>query len=160
MILFIFTAASQALQSSDAFYIFDHFDTFFSIIENASETQVKVFVQAIEILYRTAENLGHLLQPYLNQENLDRQIDYLNLVKMVIYLLVGTIRACDAHIKDTTPQVNAVGRKNKKTNDDQFPYMASYDLKRYEVLVQICNFMDWKIEKLWNLSIAEEEFVK
>lgn len=153
--------AHQALQTSDAFYIFDHFDTFFSVIENVSHLQISNLVRAIDILYRTTENLGQMLDAYLKQETLDRQNDFLNLTKMVMYLLVSTVKAIDIFVKNNFTQANvASGRKNKKSNDDQLPHYASYENKRHEVLVQVCNIMSIPIEKLWNMSMIDEDFVK
>lgn len=118
-------------------------------------------MRAIDILYRTTENLGQMLDAYLKQETLDRQNDFLNLTKMVMYLMVSTVKEIDTVVKNYMAQSNATaGRKNKKNTDDQLPHYASYDNKRHEVLIQVCNIMQLPIEKLWNMSIVEEDFVK
>lgn len=155
----VFLAAYQGLKSTDAFYIFNHFDTFFSVIENAKQLQIDHLTRAVEILYHTTDNLGQILDNYLKQDALDRQNDFLNLIKMIIYLLVNTIRAVDHSMKDYTEQHKAAGRKNKK-KDDSLPLAERYDKKRYEVMLQICNIMLLPIEKLWNMSIIEDDFVK
>lgn len=155
----MFAAASQALKANDAFYIFDHFDVFFSVIENVSQLQSNHSVRAIEILYRTAENLGHLLDKYLKQDTLDRQNDFLNLIKMVMYLLVSSVRAIDTFIKKNLHE-SAGGRKNKRNSNEQASYCAGYDEKRYDVLIQVYNIMQLPIEKLWNMSTIDEDFVK
>lgn len=155
---FFSLAAHQALKSGDAFYIFDHFDVFFSIIENVSQLQINHSLRAIDILYQTAESMGHLLTAYLNQDTLDRQNDFLNLTKMVMYLLVSSVRAIDSFIKRTS-QESLSGRKNKK-NNEQSAYLTSYETKRYNVLIQVCNIMQLPIEKLWNRSTIDEDFVK
>lgn len=117
-------------------------------------------MRSVDILYRTAENLGHMLDAYLCRKSLDRQNDFLNLTKMVMYLLVNNVRVVDIFMKNLTRPHNAAGRKNKQNNDDMLPLVASYNLKRYEVMLQICNIMHLPIEKLWNMSIIEEDFVK
>lgn len=123
--------------------------------------QIRDLVRAIDILYRTTEKLGQMLDAYLKQETLDRQNDFLNLTKMVMYLMVSTVKEIDTVVKNYMAQSSAAaGRKNKKNTDDQLPYYASYDTKRHEVLVQVCNIMQLPIEKLWNMSIVEEDFVK
>lgn len=157
----LFIAAHQALQAGDAFYIFDHFDTFFSVIENVQQLQISVLVRAVDSLYRTTEDLGRMLDAYLKQETLDRQNDFLNLTKMAMYLLVSTVRAVDVFVKNNLAQLNAApGRKKQKSTDDQLPHFASYENKRYDVLIQVCNIMQLPIEKLWNMSIVDEDFVK
>lgn len=155
-------AAQQALQSSDAFYIFDHFDAFFSVIENAQQMQMQHLYRTIDVLYKTTEDLGQKLDEYLKQETLDRQHDFLNLLKMVIYLLVTTVRVIDEFVKNNTSQNASTGRKKSKQsyNDDQAIHYTSYEKKRKDVLVQICNIMELPIEKLFPNSIPEEDFVK
>lgn len=123
---------------------------------------IKVLLRAIEILYKTADNLGQLLDGYLKQENLDRQHDFRNILKMVMYLLVGTVRAVDAFVKEnaTSQNVGTGRKKNKQTNDDQLPHFATYEIKRYDVLVLLCNIMELPIEKTFENSTIEEAFVK
>lgn len=147
------------MKTNDAFYIFDHFDVFFSVIENVSQLQINHSVRAIDILYRTAENLGQLLDAYLTQNTFDRQNDFLNLIKMVMYLLVSSVRAVDTFMKKII-QESSGGRKNKKNTNEQASYCASYEEKRYDVLIQVCNIMQLPIEKLWNMSTIDEDFVK
>lgn len=150
-------AANQALQSDDAFYLFDHFDTYFSVIENASQMQMPQLLRAIDLLYRTTEKLGKMLDSYLNQQSLDRQSEYLNLTKMVMYLLVSTARAIDNSVKDASKSMANLARKNNKRNDDQAPN-ANWEPKRYDVLIQVYNFMQLPLEKLFPNAIIEEDF--
>lgn len=90
-------------------------------------------------------------------------MDYLNLIKMVMYLLVSTIRAVDLFVingKNNSTSAKG-GRKNKKnSNDHSLSEFDRYEAKRYDVLIQICNIMQMPIDKLWQISIAEENFVK
>lgn len=140
--------------------MFDHFDTFFSVIENASQLQISNLVRAIEILHDTTDNLGQLLDSYLKQDALDRQTDHQNVCKMVIYLLVTTVKQVDDFVKKNSGQSSAAGRKNRKNTDDSLSHFINYDNKRYDVLRQVFNFMQLPIEKLWEMSIVEEPFVK
>lgn len=150
----------MALKASDAFYIFDHFDVFFSAIENSKDLHIRHLQLAAHILYRTTERLGRMLDAYLKQEILDRQHDYLNLIKMVMYLLVGTVRTVDAIVKSHLVEYNTAGRKNKKPTDDRFKHYTDYENTRFEVLTQVCNIMQLPINNLWNMSIVDEDFVK
>lgn len=157
---FLFTAAYQAFCSSDAFYIFDHFDTFFSVIENAPKLQLNQLIRAIDILYSTTQRFGQMVDAYLKQAELNQQSSYLNLTKMVLYLLVSTVRATDTFIRNETSDANMQKKPGKKPSAEQLGNNADWDDKRYQVLVQLFNIMQMPLEKLWNLSIAEEEFVK
>lgn len=152
--------ARKAFKVTDAFYIFDHFDTFFSVIENAPQLPIDTLIRAVDLLYRTTENLGTMLDTYLMKNKLDRQMDYLNLIKMLMYLLVSTIRAVDLFVKKNAMPAKS-GRKNKKNSDDHsLSEFDRYEAKRFDVLIQICNIMQMPIDKLWQISIAEENFVK
>lgn len=154
------SGAYQAQKTADAFYVFDQFDTFFSVIENAAQLQIQILIRAVDILYRTTETLGQMLNVYFKQETLDRQNNFLNLTKMVIYLLVSTIKVVDIFVQNNTPQSKTAGRKIKKTADDSLPHFASYAVKRYDVLTQVCNIMQMPIEKLWDRSIVADDFIK
>lgn len=101
-----------------------------------------------------------MLDAYLKQETLDRQNDFLNLTKMVMYLLVSTVRAVDVFVKNHQAQASTAAGRKKKNTDDSLPHFISYDTKRYEVIIQCCNIMQLPIEKLWNMSIIDEDFVK
>lgn len=117
-------------------------------------------LRAVDILYRTSENLGTMLDVYLNQQNLNLQNDFLNLIKMVMYLLISTIRVVDATEKRHSEQSKSAGRKAKKSIDETSILFAQYHPRRYDVLIEICNIMLLPIEKLWTNSIVEENFVK
>lgn len=126
-----------------------------------TQLQIQSLVRAVDLLYRTTENLGQMLDAYLKQEPLNRQNDFLNLIKMTMYLLVSTIKAVDVFVKNNQAQSQpATGRKNKKNTDDSLPHFINYEKQRYEVLIQVCNIMQLPIEKLWNMSIVDEDFVK
>lgn len=145
-ILDAYQAFKSKTNENGAFYIFGHFDTFFSVIENVSRLKFATLQRVVDILYLTAENLGDMLDAYLKQETLDRQNAFLNLIKMVMYLLVTTIRVVDKFVKDNLKE--------------QVLYLATYEAKRYDVLVLVCNIMGMPIEKLWEMSAIEENFVK
>lgn len=130
------------------------------MLENAAQLQISILVRSVDALYRTTETLGQMLNTYLKQDTLDRQTDYLNLIKMVMYLLVNTVRVIDVFVKNNLAQNTGGGRKKQKNTDDSLPHIISYEEKRYDVLIQVCNIMQLPIEKLWNMSIVDQDFVK
>lgn len=152
-----FSDARRAIESKNPFFIFDHFDIFFSVIENAMQLHIKQLMRTIETLYRTTEHLGRMLDAYLKQDTQNRHHEFLNLIKMVLYLLVSTVRVIDKFISNNFQQTK-IDKKN--TNDEQSSYLFSYNSIRYDVLVQVCNIMQLPIEKLWNMSIVDENFIK
>lgn len=152
-----FVEASSAFGSSDAYYLLDHFDTFFSVIENADKIPLGTLMRAMEILQNTARKFGEVLDNYLKQRELVQLSKYLNLTKMLMYLMTSLVRAIDGVVKDTTNEPN-----QKKTSKKQSDRADVYDWndRRYKVLTLILNLMQLPLEKLWTVSIAEEEFVK
>ena len=123
--------------------------------------QISNLVRAVELLYRTAESLGQMLDAYFKEGTFSRQNEFLNLIKMVMYLLVSTVRVVDVFVKNNMAQSNAAaGRKNKKNTDDSLPHFISYETKRYDILIQVCNIMQLSIDKLWQNSIVDQDFVK
>lgn len=113
-------------------------------------------MRTIDILYSTAANMGEQLDSYLKKDNLDRQNDFLNLIKMVMYLLVNIVRVIDAFVKENYQETT---RRKSKKNADELP-TTTYERKRCEVLFLVCNIMQMPIEKLWNMSMIDENFVK
>lgn len=155
-----FAEARNALNSNEPFIIFEHFDTFFSVIKNAQQLQMSILSRSVHTLFRASEKMVQNLDAYFKQETMDRQKEFLNLIKMVMYLLVNAVRAVDGFVKQHSPQPIATGRKNKKNVDEQYSHFTSYENLRYLVLVQVHNVMQLPIETLWNMSIVDEDFIK
>lgn len=149
-------AASQAFHAAgDSFYLFDHFDTFFSVIENAPKLPPAQLFRAVEILINTADKLGEMLNSYLARTELNEQNKYLNITKMVMWSLVAAVKAIDAALN---VDGGADGKKGKKSTIDATP-LQLWEPKRYQVQSAIFHLMEKPLEKLWNLSIADESFV-
>lgn len=150
-------AANQAFNAGDAFYMFDHFDTFYSVIENAPKLPPAQLFRAVEILINTADKLGEMLNIYLSRSELNEQNKYLNITKMVMWSLVAAVKAIDAAFT-VDGGADAGGKKGKKSTIDATPQQL-WDPKRYQVQSTIFHLMEKPLEKLWNLSIADESFV-
>lgn len=152
-------AANQALNGRNEFYeyVCDHFDTFFSVIENASKLPSNLLFRAIDILIGVAEKLGKMLSTYLTRSELNDQSKHLNLTKMVIWSMVAIVKSIDVALT-ANERIDASGKKGKRPTVDATPEQL-WDLKRYQVLSCIFHLMEAPLEKLWNLSIVEESFV-
>ncbi|XP_055905047.1 condensin complex subunit 1 [Eupeodes corollae] len=141
----------------DPFYIFDNFDTFFSVLENAATTQVIYLMRTFDLLFVTADKMGQKLSQFLATTDAvpgapDRNA-YLNLIKMTMYLFVNTVKAIDQVI------VQAGNMKKGKKNGPDLESHPDWEQKRYKFLVQIFNLMQLPLERLWNPPIPEEAFV-
>lgn len=172
------TAARQAYcAASDTFYIFDHFDTFYSLIECATPALLQSLMRAADLLFLTIDKLGKQLAAHLADKSnaaaaavepdstsgdlpptFDREA-YLNLTKMLLYLSVGMVRAIDGVVMASGSGAAAkAGKKSAGAGMETEAY--AWDEKRYKMMLQVFNVFQLPLEKLWSLCIAEESFVK
>lgn len=153
-----FTDAMRAFKDKrDPFYLFDHFDTFFSIIEHASRIQIMLLMRVLDTLNHTSERSMRLLEAYLKQKDLDQQTAHLNLLKMLLYLMVSTVRAIDLIIMEESTDVLGSKKSAKKQTDRS--HDIAYDDRRFEILKSIYDLLQLPLEQLWTMAIAEEDFV-
>lgn len=143
--------------SSDPFYIFDHFDTFFSLVENGSSVGTTSLIRGSDLIYLTIDKLGKILTTFLQSNEPADKDSYLNLIKMLFFLNVGFVGVIDKELLASSESTG--GRKNNKKLNSEFD-VHDWENRRYKILIQIYNVMQLPIEKLWNQCIAEEEFVK
>uniref|UniRef100_A0A182VSA9 Condensin complex subunit 1 n=1 Tax=Anopheles minimus TaxID=112268 RepID=A0A182VSA9_9DIPT len=145
--------------SSDPFAIFDHFDTFYSVIDNEKALAGMQLVRAYDQLYDAFDKLGNKMADLLSRKDMDatdRQ-SALNALKMLAFLMNGMVKAIDAHINAANEKI--VTKKNKKQLvNDQFEAL-DWDNKRYQCIVQLYNLMQLPLEKLWDPPVCEETFV-
>lgn len=144
--------------AADPFHIFDHFDTYFSFIENVKNVQRQLFVRASDQIYDTTDKLGRILTAFFQQNNMTERDSHLNLTKMVLFLNIGFARAIDVLMNDG--QTDGVPKKNTKKAMGNDNDLYKFDERKFNILVQVHNVMQLPLEKLWTLSIAEEDFVK
>lgn len=155
-------AARNAFTSSNVFYIFDHFDTYFSLIENASQQMIVSLMRGFDLIYLTVEKLGKELQEFFKQTTVDsvERESYLNLSKMMMYLYVGFVQAIDqAKQAAISPEIGTK-KGGKKASGSELLDVHNWDDRRLKGLIQVYNFFEMPLEKLWSLCIAEESFVK
>ncbi|XP_036333555.1 condensin complex subunit 1 isoform X1 [Rhagoletis pomonella] len=159
-------ACKQMVQQGDPFYMFDHFDTYFTIIEGrgCDPATITNLMRSFDLLYITVDKLGQRLAPILScsdvaQSLQDRQ-SYLNLTKMALFLQVNTVRRLDSVATQAQQQQQQQLQQKKRAKQtetlEQYP---DWDAKRGRFLVQLYNILQFPIEKLWNPPVAEENFV-
>ncbi|KAH8363527.1 hypothetical protein KR084_011342 [Drosophila pseudotakahashii] len=154
----------RKVHQGDPFYIFEHFDLYYSILEDrgsnaaASQNQMRSF----DLLYLTVDKLFQDLQPLLTaSEPLSNQqrIRYLNLTKMTLFLIVSTVKKINNSVQQALrdQQVNVQKKRAKQPEGlEQFP---NWDAKRGKFLVQLFNVLQCPLEKLWSPPVAEEDFI-
>lgn len=137
--------------------MFDHFDTFYSLIEKAENVSTQLLIRAIDLLFNTIDKLGQSLTTFLQKNVEAERNSYLNLVKMVLFLKVDLIKTIDNKLSNN--ETVGVKKTNKKSSTgSEMNY--EWDDKRYRSITQIYNVVQLPIEDLWNTSIPEENFVK
>lgn len=151
------TAARASFTATGPFYIFDHFDTFYSLIENGDGVSAQLLIRAIDLLFNTIDKVGQLLTSFLQKNEEAERNSYLNLVKMVLFLKIGLIKTIDEKLSNS----DTVGvKKTTKKSSSGSEVNYEWDDKRYRSITQIYNVIQLPIEVLWNTSIPEENFVK
>ncbi|KAH8279002.1 hypothetical protein KR018_012246 [Drosophila ironensis] len=151
----------------DPFYIFEHFDTFYSMLEapGTDANTIKQLMRCFDLLYITVDKLGQDLQASLsaNKEPLSNQqrCKYLNLTKMTLYLQVNTVKRIDVVVQQTLrdQQTNMQKKRGIKQHQEVLEQFPDWDVKRGKFLVQLFNVLQCPLEKLWSPPVVEEDFV-
>ncbi|XP_055539807.1 condensin complex subunit 1 isoform X2 [Wyeomyia smithii] len=151
------------LALNDPFGIFDHFDTFYSVIDNAKQISGSNLLRAYDLLYIAVDRLGTMLAELLNRADLAQpdRLASLNAIKMLIYLMGGTVKAIDAHVnalRESGGLLKKSGANKKKESEDQIEVL-DWDNKRSRCVVQLYNLFQLPLEKLWDPPVCEETFV-
>ncbi len=137
--------------------MFDHFDTFYSLIDKCAVVSKQLAIRGIDLLFNTIDKLGEALTIFLQKNEEAERNKFLNLVKMTLFLKIELIKAFDKCLeKNDEIGVKKTGKKSSSGNELNF----EWDDKRYRSLVQIYNLVQLPIENLWHTSIPEENFVK
>lgn len=155
----------QMLHQGDPFYIFDHFDTYYAVIENknSDSTVMTNLMRSFDLLYLTVDKLGNRLAPFLalsepptNQE----RNAHLNLTKMCMFLMVNVVRKIDGNMLRLQQQQQTNQQKKRGKNADTVDQYPDWETRRGKFLVQLYNILQFPLEKLWSPPMAEENFVK
>uniref|UniRef100_A0A182QXQ5 Condensin complex subunit 1 n=1 Tax=Anopheles farauti TaxID=69004 RepID=A0A182QXQ5_9DIPT len=159
------SAVPDALKASrivlnDPFAIFDHFDTFYSVIDNEKTLAGALLLRAYDQLYGALDRLGNTMANLLSRKEIDvtERLSALNAVKMLCFLVNGMVKAIDAHVNAANEKA-AVSKKGKKQTNSEQVEALDWDNKRYQCIVQLYNVMQLPLEKLWDPPVCEESFV-
>lgn len=153
------------VQQGDPFYLFDHFDTYFTIIEGlgCDAATITNLMRAFDLLYITVDKLGQRLAPILScsdtAQSLEDRQKYLNLTKMSLFLQVSVVRRIDSVCAQVQQQQLQSQQKKRSKQTETLEQYPDWDSKRGRFLVQLFNILQFPLEKLWNPPVAEENFV-
>uniref|UniRef100_A0A182JZF4 Condensin complex subunit 1 n=1 Tax=Anopheles christyi TaxID=43041 RepID=A0A182JZF4_9DIPT len=150
--------SSRAI-SSDPFAIFDHFDTFYSVIDNEKSLSGTHLLRAYDQLYGAIDKLGNTMADLLSRKEMDttERQSALNAVKMFMFLVNGLVKSIDAHVNAATEKL-PTKRGKKQTTNEQLEAL-DWDSKRYQCIIQLYNLMQLPLEKLWDPPVCEESFI-
>ncbi|XP_068146838.1 condensin complex subunit 1 [Drosophila tropicalis] len=154
----------QKVHQRDPFYIFEHFDTYYSIIEsNANDAAaIQNLMRGFDLLYLTVDRLGEKLSPLLattEPPSAQERGQYLNLTKMTIYLMVNTVKRIDKVVHQALKDQQMNQQKKRGKQSDTLEKYPDWDVKRGKFLVQLYNILQCPLEMLWSPPVAEESFV-
>ncbi|XP_017868110.1 PREDICTED: condensin complex subunit 1 [Drosophila arizonae] len=157
-------ACKSKLHQRDPFYIFEHFDTYYSVIETSANepTAIRNLKRAFDLLYLTVDRLGEELTPLLSSiEPLSThdRVRYLNLTKMTMYLFVNVVKRIDFVVHQAMRDQQLNQQKKRAKQGEVLEEYPDWDVKRGKFLVQLYNILQCPLEKLWSPPVAEENFV-
>uniref|UniRef100_A0A182NKW6 Condensin complex subunit 1 n=1 Tax=Anopheles dirus TaxID=7168 RepID=A0A182NKW6_9DIPT len=159
------SAVPDALKASrvvlnDPFAIFDHFDTFYSVIDNEKTLAGAHLLRAYDQLYGALDRQGNTMAGLLSRKELDvtERLSALNAIKMLAYLMNGMVKTIDGHVNAANEKA-IVPKKGKKQTSNEQAEALDWDSKRYQCIVQLYNLMQLPLEKLWDPPVCEESFV-
>lgn len=161
---YLLIACKSKVQQRDPFYIFEHFDTYYSIIENTAKdtNSIRNVMRAFDLLYVTVDRMGQELTPLLNSTeppSTPDRVRYLNLTKMTLYLLVNVVKRIDIIVQQVLHEQQLNQQKKRAKQVEVLEQYPDWDVKRGKFLVQLYNVMQNPLEKLWSPPVAEESFV-
>ncbi|XP_029054482.2 condensin complex subunit 1-like [Osmia bicornis bicornis] len=151
--------ARTALQTSGISFIFEHFDTFFSIIVHRNKIELPIVIRgfcrihkALEILVVDMESIFEK-QTTLNEEE---RLKFINVTKMVAYLF--SLFVCyinDEILKDGSDKLS--GKRKKSTRSDM---EEEWEYTREKALEYVYRLLQLPLQKLWQPPIVEDSFTE
>lgn len=153
------SVARLALTQHGTQFIFDYFETFYSVIELVGDLQKQQIFRAIDLLFKAIDVLGLELAEFLLKANVteDERSIKLNSLKMLVYAQVTLIKKIDREVFPVIEGGGKGGKTKKNTPEDMESTM--WEEKRYKALVQLFNMTSLPLENLWQPPVAEEDFV-
>lgn len=157
-------ACKSKVTQRDPFYIFEHFDCYYSILETTANdaAAIRNLMRSFDLLYLTVDKLGGQLAPLLsNNEPPSSQdrVRYLNLTKMTLFLIINTVKRIDIVVQQVLKEQQLNQQKKRGKQAEALEQYPDWDVKRGKFLVQLYNIMQYQLEKLWSPPVAEENFV-
>ncbi|KAM8712120.1 hypothetical protein ACLKA7_012616 [Drosophila subpalustris] len=157
-------ACKSKVHQRDPFYIFEHFDTYYSIIETTANdaAAIRNLMRAFDLLYLTVDTLGGQLSPLLSSSEPPSSHDrvrFLNLTKMTLFLFINTVKRIDIVVQQVLKEQQLNQQKKRGKQAEALEQYPDWDVKRGKFLVQLYNVMQYELEKLWSPPVAEENFV-
>ncbi|KAK1132275.1 hypothetical protein K0M31_016395 [Melipona bicolor] len=148
--------ARLALQANGANFIFEHFDTFFSVIVHENKVELTIVQRAFTRIQKGFEML------VLNMENIfekgneleeEHRLTLLNMNKMLAYLFSWFICYIDDEVfKDD----RFLGKRKKSTKSDM---EEEWESNREKALEYIYRLLQLPLSKLWQPPIVEDSFI-
>ncbi|XP_037945602.1 condensin complex subunit 1 [Teleopsis dalmanni] len=154
----------ECLHKDDPFYILDHFDTYYSVMECESSdiSAMKNLSRSFDMLYLTVDKLGKELSAKLSKDNnaFPERSNYLTLSKMLLYLFTHTMKRIEVVITNRQRELNVNAVKKRGKHHEAQDHQFDWDKKRGQFLVQMFNILQLPLEKLWMPPVVDSNFVE
>ncbi|XP_017131414.1 condensin complex subunit 1 [Drosophila elegans] len=154
----------RKVQMGDPFYMFDHFDIYYSVLETRSSdaSSSQSLMRSFDLLYLTVDKLFQDLQPLLvASEPMSNQqrSSYLNLTKMTLFLQVSLVKKINNCVQQALRNQQVNVQKKRAKQADSLEHFPNWDAKRSKFLVQLFNVLQCPLENLWSPPVAEDDFI-
>ncbi|KAB0791130.1 hypothetical protein PPYR_02930 [Photinus pyralis] len=150
--------AKQCLKDEGPEFIFDNFDTYYSILHHADSLDMEIIIKSYEVLQKAMQelnnNLNFLLQ---DKDNLNEEFNskYVNVLKMLVYVYSQTVILVEQKLESKRSQtLQQKGRQRKKQ-----PSLDCYDFDKKLVLVTLSNVVQHEINLFWDPPVVEDTFI-
>lgn len=95
--------ARNDFRQNGPIFITEHFDTFWSVIDNCSECPFATKIRAFDVLYESIDKMVKDLSDELKvaQMSDEHRLDLANMTKMLVYLLVNIVKVIDTEMNNS-----------------------------------------------------------
>ncbi|XP_076247462.1 CAP-D2 condensin subunit [Calliopsis andreniformis] len=147
-----------SLQANGADFIFDHFDTFFSVMVHGNKVELPIVMRGFNRINKGIEMLVHEMESMFEKGNELQEEDrlrFVNIVKMLAYLFSWfSCHIDDEIMKDTSDKYT--GKRKKVARSD---VEEEWETTREKALEYVYRLLQLPLQKLWQPPIVEDSFI-
>ncbi|KAL4715966.1 hypothetical protein ACJJTC_013266, partial [Scirpophaga incertulas] len=153
--------AARAYNTEGVDFILEHFDTYFSIIVHGNKLEWNIINKGFDHIVRSVKSLCNNLELIFQDQEIASEVRLknLNIIKMVIYLYSQIMKTKDIKLAADNSTKLTLGKKGKKTSDDNEEICSWSDSDKQAALVTLHLVIQQPLSRLWDPPLAEDNFV-